>query len=489
MRQAELFVVLLVPVVLAALAVRRLERVPDAVALVVGGLVAGLLPFAPDLHPSPDLILVGFLPPILYPSAFTFASEDVRANIRPITLLAVGLVAATMAAIAVVLHLAGAISWAPAFAIGAVLAPTDPVAATGVIRSVGAPARLATILEGESLINDGIALTGLKIAVVAAGGSVSLGGSVGKFALVALGGAGLGAALGFLTSRLRRRLDFLELEATIGILLAYAAFILAERLGLSGVLWVVLAGYVMGRSEGVSSPATRLGSESFWSVVRFLGESILFLLVGIAFAELVTQRHAVEAGRLAGLTAAAVAAALGTRLLWMLIVPRREVSRGERAILASSGLRGAVSVAAALSIPATSGGQAFPARTLLVAVAIASIIVLLVGPALALPAVLRHVDVETEDPHEQERRLRDELSRAALAAVDDDADEMPDVARGYVRGRYEQRPLPDAHRELLRRAVEAQRRRLAELRREGEVHGELLRRLERDIDIDQLRLD
>src|SRR3954466_12419257 len=221
MEEAELFAALLVAVVLVALAVRRLQGVPDAVALVVGGIVVGLLPFAPEIRLDPDVIFAVFLPPILYPSAFRFAAEDGRSNVRPIAFLAVGLVLATMAAIAAAVHAVAGIPWAAAFALGAVLAPTDPVAATTVIRSSGAPPRLATILEGESLINDGTSLTALKIAIGAVGGSFAAFSALGEFALVAFGGAAVGAALGFVASQVRRRIDDLELEATISVLLAF----------------------------------------------------------------------------------------------------------------------------------------------------------------------------------------------------------------------------------------------------------------------------
>jgi CPA1 family monovalent cation:H+ antiporter len=242
MHEVELFVGLLVGVVLVALAARRIERVPHAVALVLGGIVVGLLPFAPEIDLDPEIILIAFLPPILYPSAFAFAAEDVRANLRPIAFLAVGLVLATMAAIAAALHWVAGIPWAAGFVLGAVLAPTDPVAATSVIRASGAPDRLATILEGESLVNDGTALTALRIAVAAVGGSFAIGSALGEFVLVALGGAGVGAVLGWLTSELRRRIDDSDLKAAIAVLLAYGAFVLAERLGVSGILATVLAG-------------------------------------------------------------------------------------------------------------------------------------------------------------------------------------------------------------------------------------------------------
>jgi len=521
MEEAELFAALLVAVVLVALAVRRLQGVPDAVALVVGGIVVGLLPFAPDIRLDPDVIFAVFLPPILYPSAFRFAAEDVRSNVRPIAFLAVGLVLATMAAIAAAVHAVAGTAWAASFALGAVLAPTDPVAATTVIRGSGAPQRLATILEGESLINDGTSLTALRIAIAAVAVAPSVGSAVGEFAVVALGGLAIGTALGWLSWHLRRRLDDLELEATIAVLLAYGAFILAERLGVSGVLAVVAAGYVMGRTDVVGSPETRIGGTSFWAVAQFLAESILFLLVGLTFAQVLDDPAARPAAELLGITAVVVAAADAIRFAWMftmphvaaLLDPRTRsptplVSAPERLVIGYTGLRGAVSVAAALTIPAAVSGTAFPERSTVVAVAIAAIVVLLVVPALTLPLVLRAAGLQgAGDAEQQERGARAEMAEAALVRADELAADtrVPDDVLERARERYELRlrrygdgngdgASSDAderaavYRDVLRETLSAQRARLSALRREGKVSGEVLRALERDLDLEEARI-
>src|SRR3954469_21696564 len=521
MEEAELFAALLVAVVLVALAVRRLQGVPDAVALVVGGIVVGVLPFAPDIRLDPDVVFAVFLPPILYPSSFRFAAEDVRSNVRPIAFLAVGLVLATMAAIAAAVHAVAGVPWAAAFALGAVLAPTDPVAATSVIRSSGAPQRLATILEGESLVNDGTSLTALKIAIAAVAAAPSIGSAGGEFAVVSLGGLAVGTALGWLAARLRRRLDDLELESTIAVLLAYGAFILAERLGVSGVLAVVGAGYMMGRTDVIGSPETRIGGMSFWAVAQFLAESILFLLVGLTFAQVLKDPAARPAGELLGITAVVVVAAVAIRLAWMftmpyvarLLDPRGRsadalVSARERVAIGYTGLRGAVSVAAALTIPVAVDGTDFPERSTVIAVAIAAIVVLLVVPALTLPHVLRAVGLQgAGDAEEQERRARAEMAEAALARTDELAaeDQIPDDVLEGARERYELRlrrygdgngdgASADAderaavYRDVLRETLSAQRDRLSALRRDGRVSGEVLRALERDLDLEEARI-
>ncbi len=521
MREVELFTGLLVAVVLLALVAYRVRGIPHAVALVVGGVAIGALPFAPDIQIEPDLILLVFLPPILYPSAYEFAFESVRGNLRPIGFLAIGLVLATMAAIAVALHLVADVAWAPAFVIGAVLAPTDPVAATSVIRSTGAPSRLATILEGESLVNDGTALTVLRIAIGTVGGSFALGPAIGEFVLVALSGAAIGAALGWATARLLRRVDAVELEAAITVLLAFGAFVLAEVIHVSGVLATVAAGFVMGRATDVSSPATRIGGGSFWGVAQFLAESMLFLLVGLAFGQVVADPATRPALELAGITALVVVVAVGTRLAWIfslpyaarLLYPTRQrlgplIGARERLVLGFGGLRGAVSVAAALSIPASVAGADFPERNTLIAVSFAAIVVLLVGPALLLGPLVRALGLAgQEDLEEREREARAALAEAALSRAEQAAAErqVPEHVLEHVRRRYElrierfardedeaQREDLDASRGALRdlwsETLDAQRRELDELRRRGEISGELLLTLQRDLDLDEARI-
>ena len=502
MPEVELFVALLAVVVLAALVAERLRHLPSPVALVLGGLAAGLLPVAPEVEIDPEVIFLVFLPPILYPSAFRFAAEDVRADVRPIAFLAIGLVLATTAAIAAVAHFLAGIPWGAAFVLGAILSPTDPVAATSVIRAAGAPMRIATILEGESLINDATALTALRIAIGSVGAAFSLGSAAGDFVLVALGGAAIGAALGLAVSFLRARMDHLELESALAVLLAYGSFMLAEQLHVSGILATVAAGWIMGhRAHAVMSPASRIGGASFWSVAQFLAESILFLLIGLAFAQVLDDPATRTALELAGITAAVVATAVAMRFLWMFGEPHVAalVSPRERIILAWGGLRGAVSVAAALTVPATAAGAGFPERNTLIVVALASIVALLVLPALTLPRLLRAAGLlGDEDMQQRERDARVALAEAALTSIEDMPDDQvaPDV-RERAREPYEARAIhygPDtgdgratALRQVRRAAIAGQRRRLHEMREAGEVSGDLLRSLERDLDLEEER--
>jgi monovalent cation/hydrogen antiporter len=506
--------------VAVALVARRLAWLPDAVALVVGGTVVGVLPFAPSVRIDPDVIFLVFLPPILYPSAVQFASEDLRGSLRAITWLAVGLVLATVGAIAIVVHLVAGISWAACFTLGAVLAPTDPVTATAVIRTAGAPERLATILEGESLVNDGTSLTVLRIAIAAVGTSFHMLPSVGEFALVAGGGTAVGAALGWIVGRLRRRIDDVELESMIDVLVAFGAFLLAERLAVSGVLATVAAGFVLGRTDEVASAETRMRGSSFWRITQFLAESMLFMLIGVAFGQVLDDPATRSGGELAALTALVVVTAVAVRMAWMFSVPDvaalldprvrgpdARVERGERTVLGFAGLRGALSVAAALSIPLTVAGRPFPERSSLIAIAFAAIVVLLIVPAVSLRGVLRAVGLAgASDQEARARRARVELAEAALARADELARErdLPEAAIVRVRGRYMLRlerygdgapdaqtdrvAVADAQRDLLTATLQAQRERLAELRRAGGVSGAVLHTLERELDLEEARL-
>lgn len=521
MPEVQAFVAVLVAVVLIALAAERL-RVAQPVALVLGGLVVGVLPFAPDVELDPELIFLVFLPPILYPSAFLFAGEDLRANLRPIAWLSIGLVLATIVVVAFVTHWVTGIPLAACFVLGAIVAPTDPVAATAVIRTGGAPERLATIVEGESLINDASALTALRIAIGAVGaGSFALGGAVLEFAGVALGGAAVGAVLALGTVWVRRKLDDVELESSIAVLLAYGSFLLAEAVHVSGILATVLAGFVVGRySAEVVSAETRVGALSFWGVARFLSESILFLLVGLAFGQVLDDPATRSAPELVGLTLLVAAVTFGVRVLWMFSVPllaglwnrgparlASELDARERLVVGVSGMRGATSVAAALTIPAVSAGQPFPERDTLIVLALGTIVLLLVVPALGLPVLLRRLGLSgSSDQVRRARVVRAELAKAALDRANELAarDEIPEAVLDRIRTRYEWRmrragldgaeggmgteDLLRRYRELRHDLLGVERRRLGELQRAGEVSGDTLRAIERDLDLEATRI-
>lgn len=520
MHEVRLFVGLLVAVVLVAVVAGR-SRLPQPVALVLGGLVIGVLPFAPDVRLDPDVIFLAFLPPILYPTAFRYATEDVRTYARPVGFLAIGLTLATIAVIGVVVHVATGIPLAACFVLGSVLGPTDPVAATAALRSAGAPGRVAAILEGESLVNDATSLTALGVTVGAVGaGTFSLWSSSLDFVAVAGGGVVVGVVLALGVIALRRRLDDLELEAAIAVLLAYGSFVLAETIGVSGILATVTAGWVVGRrSADIASPETRAGGTSFWVVAQFLGESMLFLLVGIAFGQVLGEDAGRSVLELAGLTALVTAVIVAFRFAWMFTVPHLAgvldrqthhfesfVDRRERIAIAAGGMRGAVSVAAALTIPLTvAGGEPFPDRDTFIIVAFSSIVLLLVGPALLMPPLLRRLDlVGAGEAEEVERDARVRLIHAALGRAEELAahEEVPEEVLERIRERYEWRLrragaeadghetdiAPETYRRVRQELLKTERDELQELRRSGEVTGDAVRSIERDLDLESQRI-
>ena len=284
MGEPELLVLVLMVAVGGLSVLAGTVRVPYPILLVLGGLVLGFVPGVPPAELPPDLVLVLFLPPLLYSAAFFSSPRDLRADLRAISLLAVGLVLATMSAVAAVAHtLVGGLPWAAAFALGAIVSPTDPLAATAIARRLGVPRRLVTVLEGESLVNDATALVAYRLAVGAVvAGSFTLWAAGVRFVAGAVGGVAIGLAVGWLLAEARRRIEDPVVEIVLSVVTGYAAYLPADRLGASGVLAAVTAGlYVGWRAPELASPATRLLGFSFWEVLVYLLNAVLFVLVGL----------------------------------------------------------------------------------------------------------------------------------------------------------------------------------------------------------------
>jgi monovalent cation/hydrogen antiporter len=505
---AEIFVFLLVAVALLAGFGLRYD-VPYPIVLVVGGLALGFVPWLPEPDLSPDLILFAFLPPLLYAAAFEASAYELRANAVPISLLAVGLVLATLLAVAVAAHHVAGVPWAMAFVLGAVLGPTDPVAAAAVLRRLGAPTRIQTILEGESLVNDGTGLTAYGIAVSALGAAaITVHGVLLEFVVTAAGGIAIGLAVGWVIGRLREATREPSIDVVLSLLTPFAAYVPAEQIHVSGVLAVVTAGVFVGtRSLELSHAGARLRTLAFWQSLEFLLQGLLFLLVGLQLTNLV---DGIEGARLLDLAFEAVVIALvviGIRLLWMTVVPAvwhlRIVSReptppAERLVLGWSGMRGAVSLAAALAIPVDA-----PARDLVIFLAYVVVLITLVVPGLTLGPLLARLGLARDEERrreEVEARLR--LTRAALERLDAMHEDRSDIVEG-LRDRYRSRVdrLEDRlnaagghpqHNvdaaEAQLEALDAEREVLAGLRRDREFPAELLRELEAELDVDEARV-
>ncbi len=440
---------LLIGIVAVATVADRL-RLPYPILMVVAGVAVAVLPVHHRVQLEPELILLVFLPPLVYDASLDTSAEDLRTHWRSIVLLAVGLVLATMCVVAVVLHsLVPAAGWAVAFALGAIVSPPDSVAATQIAGRLGLPRRLVTILGGEGLMNDATALTAYAAAVAAVGTHFAAGEILGRFAYAVVVGTALGLCVGWVGARVLRFTDTPVIENTVLLILPFAAYLPADKIAASGVLAVVSAGLYFGRVGSRSlTPAARLQQREIWELVVFLLTGLSFLLVGLEMRPIVDNLANRESGSLAVESVAVVLAVIGVRLVWMFLVMlpvgRRFVGTGrgaahnwrETLVVGWAGMRGAVSLAAALALP-----QTFPDRDLLVFLTFAVIVATLVGQGLTLPLLIRRLGLVSRG--EQEELLAAEahrrLTMIALAEIDD-ADRgrrFPDEAIARVRLGYE----------------------------------------------------
>jgi Na+/H+ antiporter len=502
-------------------------KVPYPVPLVIGGLVLGLIPGIPDVELDPDLVLLVFLPPLLYSSAYFSDLRALRADARVISLNAIGLVLVTVGAVACLAHGLMDLPWAMAFALGAIVSPTDPAAATAIMRRVGAPRRMVNILEGESLFNDATALVAYKVAVAAAvGGSVSASHTVLTFFGEAAGGIAIGLAVGWVIGQVRRRVSDINTELTISLFSAYGAFIPADELGVSGVLAAVTCGVYVGfRASEIASPESRMQSDGLWSTLTFLLNAALFILIGLQLPVIVDALHGRSAGEVVGYALAVSAVVIAMRFLWMFgitaiirTVDRRPSQLARRSTWRSrvlggwSGMRGAVSLAAALALPLqTDSGAPLEGRELIQFITFGLILVTVVGQGLTLPWLIRRLGV-IEDGTEEEReevRARLVIAHTALERLDElsDADWTRDASVDRVRRLYEYRrrrfkiragKIDDEdgleegsllYQRMMHEIYAAQRTALLRLRNDGEISSDVMRRVERELDLEESRLE
>jgi Na+/H+ antiporter len=502
--EIELFVFLVLAVaVLAGLGLKL--QVPYPVALVLGGLVIGLVPGLPSPKLDPDLVFFVFLPPLLYSAGVSASAYELRANARPILWLATGLVVVTIAAVAGVAHLVLDVPWQAAFVLGAVLGPTDPVSANAVLNRLGVSGRMPTILEGESLVNDGTGLTAYKLAIAATGASVPEIGA--KFLATAAGGIAIGLAAGWLFARLRALVRDPSLDVTLSVLTPFVAYIPAEQIGASGVLATVTAGLITGiRSLDVVEPGTRLRTLAFWQSATFLLDGLLFLLIGVQVPAILDRIEGAHALTLLGDALLITAVVMGVRAIWMTIVPylaHADTTREERIAIAWSGMRGGVSLAAALAIP-----ESVAQRDLVLFVAYAVIVITLVVPGLTLAPLLARLGLgETPEQRRAEAEARLRITHAALERLEDAAerDGAPEHLVDRLRERYESRierleariddeengdrgtDVQTAAR-LMVDMIEAERDALREMLRERAYPPDTLREIERELDLDESRV-
>lgn len=522
---AEIFVGLLLAVAVLALLARRLA-IPYPILFVIGGLVLGGIPKLPRVRLDPDLVFLFALPPLLFPAALFTSWRDFRANLRPISLLAIGLVLFTTAAVAWLAHYFIGLPLSVGFVLGAIISPPDAVAATAITDRLRIPRRIVTILEGESLVNDATALVAYRFAVAAVvSGSFSPRDAAGRFLLVSVGGILAGLAIGWLAEQFHKRVDDAPIEITVSILTPYGAYLLATRLDVSGVLAVVTAGLYLGRRfPELLNFSTRLQGAPVWEMVEFLLNGFVFILIGLQLPEVLRSLASDSIPvRQLGLYALLISLAVVLlRILWVFpatYLPRlifKKLCRHDPhprwphvAIVAWTGMRGVVSLAAALALPLTvNGGSIFPGRNLILFLTFVVILATLVVQGLTLPLVIRWLGVEDDySMDREERAARLKANQAALARLKEitEHDDAKADALRRLQIEYEDhirqvegseparagtplRLFSSEYERLSFEALKVERQTIVRLRNQEVINDAVLRRIQRDIDLAEARL-
>jgi monovalent cation/hydrogen antiporter len=516
----ELVLLLLVIATALAFVARRIG-VAYPIVLVLGGLALGLvlaaMPSPPSVELPPEVVFILFLPPILFGAGYFTPIRDFKANLRPIGLLAVGLVLFTTVVVGVVVHaLLPELGWAAAFAFGAIVAPPDAVAATAIFRRLGVAPRIVTILEGESLVNDATALIAYRLATAAAlTGIFSLVEGGLQFVLVAAGGIAIGVLVGRVLISVWRRIADPTLEIVISLLVPFAAYLPAESLHVSGVLAVVTAGIVAGRHAArVLSPNGRLMGTGVWSVLIFLINGFAFLLIGVQLPGILDALTAFAPARLIGLGLAVSATAILARIVWVYpatYLPRWASAKlrardpyppaGAVFVISWAGMRGVVSLAAALALPTS-----IPERPLLIYLTLCVILATLVGQGLTLPWIVRRLGVVSGSSLEVEARIARQAAADAarerlesLATAYPDHLELVDSLRAELDHEAAHVESEDGgdldaavqerleHQEIRLALVAAQREAVIRLRDDGVIGDDALRLIERELDLEAVR--
>jgi len=524
----EIEIVLLLLGLVAALTVlaRRIS-VPYPILMTLGGLALSLvfstLPGAPEVSIAPELIFLLFLPPILFSAAYFTSPHELKINARPISLLAFGLVLVTTAAVGFVVHsLVPTMGWPAAFALGAIVSPPDAVSTTAIAQRLGLPRRVVAILEGESLVNDATALTALRLALIAGGFAVATlpGGPVLGFLFVSIGGVVIGLVVGWIVVQVAKRLSDPPVAVLVSLLAPSAAWIPAEFLQVSGVLSVVTAGIVLGRAAPrILTSDTRVLAGGVWQMVIFVLNGLVFILIGLQLPTILGElRSTWTPAQLAILAVAVSLTVIVVRMIWVFpatylprwIIPglkERDPSPPPQivVIMGWAGMRGVVSLAAALALPLD-----FPARDLLQFLTFAVILATLVGQGLTLPWLIRRLGVG-DDGSEQhdEIHAREAANAAALERLEGLAEEWPGHMEliDQMRARYQHAAEhlehehsddegeipPDQemieHAAIRQSVIDAQRVAIIDLRDRRVIGDAAVRRVERDLDLEELRAE
>jgi len=511
-------IVWLVTVVVAVSALARRWSLVTPILLVVVGLGLSLVPGFPTIGLDPEFILIGILPPLLYVAALETSVPAFKYNLRPILLLAIGLVIFTMLAVGVVVHaLLPRVPLSACLALGAVVAPPDAIATTAIARRIGLPRRMVTILEGESLLNDATALVLFRVTVAAAvGTAVGFGEITMEILLAAGGGILVGAAGAVMLGFLHRRTTDPLLDNSLSLLTPFLVALAADALRASAVVAVVVTGLYLGhRWPTLLSAGSRLQMGAFWRMVKFVLEGLVFLVVGLQLRD-VLQALDTPTSEVVALTAAVLGTVIAARFVWVYpatYLPRLVPSIRDRdpaprlavpTVIGWAGMRGVVTLATALALPLTLAGRPYP-RDLFVWLAFAVIIGTLVIQGLTLARFARWVRVPPDDPAKDflaEAAIQYAASRAARERLDELAAEAPSAVVDRLRELTQSRSntawerlggggeTPSAAYVRLRRAMlNAEREVFRSARDEGRIAEEVLVRTQRDMDLEEAMLD
>lgn len=510
--QIAVLLVALAATVLVVAGLSERARFPAPLALIVVGVALSYLPFVPEVELEPEIVLLGLLPPLLYAAALQTSLVDFNAQRRPILLLSVGLVVFTTAGVAVVVHaLLPGIDWPAAFAIGAVVAPPDAVAATAIGRRIGLPRRVVTILEGESLLNDATALVALRTAIAAGGAGISTV-SVGlDFLLAAGGGVVIGLLFFVVIAQVRRRVSDPILDTGVSLLVPFGAYVAAEEIHASGVIAVVVAGLLLGHKAPILQTAqSRIAERMNWRTIAFVLENAVFLLIGLQAHTLIGDvRHSTVAPeRIVLVCALTLVAVVGLRLIWVFPVRFLLMRGGGRApasstfLLGWAGMRGVVTLAAAFVIPIDT-----PHREILLLIAFTVVAGTLFLQGLSLPWLARRLDVRGPDPMDDalaRATLLQQASKAGFEALAECEYDDPHGVVDLIRQRVDQRNFAAWERlgtvdgeetpsELYARVrltmIEAERRRILEIRSSGQAPSEVVADVLATLDVEESMID
>jgi CPA1 family monovalent cation:H+ antiporter len=526
MPQFELICWVLMLVAALDIAARKI-RLPYPILMVLSGLALSLIPGLPRVTIAPELVLPIFLPPLLFPAAFLTSWHDFKTNLRPIVLLAVGLVLATMVAVAWVSNtLIHGLSWPGAFVLGAIVSTPDAIAATAVFKSLEVPRRIVTILEGESLANDTVALVAYRMGVVAVvTGSFSAPRAAMELPLVALGGAAIGGLVGLGIDWIQRRLDDPPVQITISLLAPFMAYLPADRLGCSGALAIVTAGVFIGwRLPRMVKARTRLEMAAFWRMLVYLLNGIIFIFIGLQLPRVMEGLGHKSLRRLVFEAAAVSTTAIGVRLLWIFpsaYLPRflfKKIRERDPypdwrhlVIIGWAGMRGVDSLATALALPfVTAAGMPFPGRDTIIFISFAVILVTLVAQGLTLPLLIRMLNVTGDGKADCEESVaRIKANEAALSFLENlvtkDTEYNDELnlliaqyqeRLGQLRSEEEageQAPGESAQegspfRRFAHEALQKEYEALIDLRNRHRINDETLRVVQRDVDLAETRL-